>query len=797
VLDVRAFIDRVAKGKYSGALRLYKDAVLFPGIVSRLCPAYCGDFCVRGGYDRSVDLRRIELGVLENAGRAEPVRYAVSFKDTRVAVIGAGLSGLACAYRLAGKGYRVTVFEASEGIGGAAVKQLPEEIARADFQNAFKYLRYELRLNERIRDIREIRQDFDMIYAATGKGGDDFGLLSAWDGKTLRSSMQGVYAGGSLTDCLPIWSIENGLRAASAIEEFSKTGRNDGVGPSYNRPPVKDTFYEIKYDFQTPGPAADACAEEAKRCPSCNCSLCMDVCPLMDYYKTNPKRIAADLGVTLLPIDGKIKHVASRMLNSCNLCGLCDAVCPAGVETFAAMLESRRRMSDSGNIPAAFHDFWLADMRFSFSEEAYAVIGPESAGSGLLFFPGCQLAASSPKAAEETYRYIKGIRPDASMILSCCGVPAAWAAEEDILAQSIEKLRAAWSKLGRPAVLFACSSCMQNFERYLPEIRGKLVYEWLAANDEKLPYPDCARASGGSENSAGDLCVACVFDPCSSRADAAGQMAVRKLAEKSGFSLSELDLSGPEAACCGFGGHIYPTNPSLFDKVVGTRAAATGSAYITYCANCRDLFLHEGKDSRHILDILFSAETQAELPDLSERRRNRAALKGRFTGRVSRPRVPAVTLDISGALRDKMNRRLLLSEDAEDVVVRSERKGAKLINPDNEHFIGYGRSLSVTIWVEYEMRSETRAVLHNIYSHRMHIKPEASGERRTVAAADKGGLICAKCRTPLLEIETRFEYLKHEFSHAIPKCPVCGLVYVSEELAEGKMFEVETMLEDK
>jgi NADPH-dependent glutamate synthase beta subunit-like oxidoreductase len=786
VLDVRSFIDRVAKGKYSGALRLYSDAVLFPGTVSRLCPAYCGDFCVRNSFDSRVDLRLIERGLLENVKRAEPVRYAIPPKNIRIAVIGAGLSGLACVYRLAGKGYIVTLFEASGSIGGAAAESLPDGVTDADFQSAFKYINYELRLNEKIKDIDEVRHNFDAVYVSTGKEGDDFGLLSSWNSKTLTTSMQGVCAGGSLTDCPPIWNIENGLRAASSVEEFLMTGRNDGSGPLYNRPPVNDKFYEIKYDFRAPAPAGAnvSYADEARRCPACNCSLCIDACPLMEYYKTNPKRIAADLGVTVLPVEGKIKHVASRMLNSCNLCGLCDAVCPAGVETFAAMFESRRMMSDSGNIPAAFHDFWLADMQFSFSDGAYAVIGPESAGSSLLFFPGCQLAASSPYAVEAAYKYIKSVRPDASMMLSCCGIPAAWAAENDMLERSVEKIRADWLKLGCPDVFFACSSCMQNFEQHLPEIKGRLIYEWLALNDDELCYPNYIRAS-------------CVFDPCSSRTNEAGRTAVRKLAEKSGFSLSELDLSGPKAACCGFGGHIYPANPSLLGKVINKRTAAAESTYITYCANCRDFFLHEGKDSLHILDILFAAEISVKLPGFSERRQNRAALKERFTGLLSKPRVPSVTLDIPDAILRKMNDLLLLNEDAEDIVALSELTGAKLINIDGGRFVAYGKSLSVTIWVEYEMCSEARAVLHNIYSHRMSIKPGTQGERRIAGTPDESGLICAKCRIPLEKSETKFEYLKHEFSHAIPKCPICDQAYISEELVLGKMLEVETMLEDK
>ncbi|MDR1571910.1 MAG: hypothetical protein LBS32_05240 [Clostridiales Family XIII bacterium] len=57
--------------------------------------------------------------------------------------------------------------------------------------------------------------------------------------------------------------------------------------------------------------------------------------------------------------------------------------------------------------------------------------------------------------------------------------------------------------------------------------------------------------------------------------------------------------------------------------------------------------------------------------------------------------------------------------------------------------------------------------------------------------------ICAKCGIPLEKTDTKFEYLKHEFSHPIRRCPSCGQAFIPEELATGKMLDVETMLEDK
>lgn len=58
-------------------------------------------------------------------------------------------------------------------------------------------------------------------------------------------------------------------------------------------------------------------------------------------------------------------------------------------------------------------------------------------------------------------------------------------------------------------------------------------------------------------------------------------------------------------------------------------------------------------------------------------------------------------------------------------------------------------------------------------------------------------MYCVKCDALLVPSKTTFTYLKHEFYAELPKCPVCGQVYVSEELAKGKMAEVEAALEDK
>lgn len=58
-------------------------------------------------------------------------------------------------------------------------------------------------------------------------------------------------------------------------------------------------------------------------------------------------------------------------------------------------------------------------------------------------------------------------------------------------------------------------------------------------------------------------------------------------------------------------------------------------------------------------------------------------------------------------------------------------------------------------------------------------------------------LICNCCKIPLIPKKTFFNYLGHSFFTDIPTCPSCGLVFISETLAKGRMAQVEQELEDK
>lgn len=100
----------------------------FPEFTGRLCSAPCEDACTLSIGSRPVTIRSIELAIAEHAWRAgwikpQPSR-AKKFK--RVAVVGSGPAGLACAQQLVRVGYRVTVYEKADRIGGLLRYGIPD-----------------------------------------------------------------------------------------------------------------------------------------------------------------------------------------------------------------------------------------------------------------------------------------------------------------------------------------------------------------------------------------------------------------------------------------------------------------------------------------------------------------------------------------------------------------------------------------------------------------------------------------------------------------------------------------------
>ena len=140
-IKIPAFIAKVAEGDFEAAYNIISEDSSLPAVCGRVCPQenQCQGQCVHGKKGEPVAIGRLERFVADwhaaNSGDAEI--QPVESNGHKVAIIGAGPAGLACAGDLVNKGYEVTVYEALHKSGGVLVYgipqfRLPKEIVAAE-----------------------------------------------------------------------------------------------------------------------------------------------------------------------------------------------------------------------------------------------------------------------------------------------------------------------------------------------------------------------------------------------------------------------------------------------------------------------------------------------------------------------------------------------------------------------------------------------------------------------------------------------------------------------------------------
>jgi len=126
-ISIPGYIKLASQGRYKEALEMIKKENPFPAVCGRVCPALCEDACTRGDLDDPIAIDDIKKFIAEQ-DLNEEFRFIPRIKndyDKNIAIIGAGPSGLSCAYYLAVEGYKVTVFEKQSTLGGMLTLGIP------------------------------------------------------------------------------------------------------------------------------------------------------------------------------------------------------------------------------------------------------------------------------------------------------------------------------------------------------------------------------------------------------------------------------------------------------------------------------------------------------------------------------------------------------------------------------------------------------------------------------------------------------------------------------------------------
>ena len=198
MIDIPAFIQKVAQDDMEGAYRILAENTALPAVCGRVCPqeTQCEEACVRKAKGDSVGIGRLERFVADwhrEHSRTEPKQAAPN--GHRVAVIGAGPAGLTCAGDLVKRGYETTIYEALHMAGGVLVYgipefRLPKAIVDCEINN-LKALGVKIETNVvigRTLTIDELfEQGFEAVFIGSGAGLPSFMHIPG-------ESLKGVYS---------------------------------------------------------------------------------------------------------------------------------------------------------------------------------------------------------------------------------------------------------------------------------------------------------------------------------------------------------------------------------------------------------------------------------------------------------------------------------------------------------------------------------------------------------------------------------------------------------------------------
>jgi NADPH-dependent glutamate synthase beta subunit-like oxidoreductase len=218
--QIQKYLDYVKHDRYlDGYLTIMEDNPM-PSITGRVCYHPCETACNRAAHDEPIGIRSVERFLGDFGLEAGTPIEVPALNGKKVAIIGSGPGGLACAYHLRRMGYSSVIFEALDKPGGmlrAGIPawHLPEEVLDKEIAKLVDLGGIEIHTSTRVNDIEPLRESYDAVFLALGQdvgrrldipGGDARGVIGALEflrevglGRPVRIGSEVLVVGGGNT----------------------------------------------------------------------------------------------------------------------------------------------------------------------------------------------------------------------------------------------------------------------------------------------------------------------------------------------------------------------------------------------------------------------------------------------------------------------------------------------------------------------------------------------------------------------------------------------------------------------
>ena len=177
-LDIPKYVELIKDAKFAESLTVIRERLPIAGIVGRVCFRPCEKHCRRGNLDESISIKALKRFVADHelSDQKEP-EYEItpSEKTGKVAIVGAGPAGITCAYHLARKGHKVTIYEALDEPGGMSAVgipdyRLPRNILQGEVQQIQKMgvsINYGQTIGNDL-TLSQLENEFDAVFIGMG-----------------------------------------------------------------------------------------------------------------------------------------------------------------------------------------------------------------------------------------------------------------------------------------------------------------------------------------------------------------------------------------------------------------------------------------------------------------------------------------------------------------------------------------------------------------------------------------------------------------------------------------------------
>ena len=714
-LDTRAMLKAAAAGDFKKALLLYEKVVPFPLILSQGCEAPCEAKCRLCEVGDGVAIRAVEQAIARYGEQSRLGGVFRTKKRMTVAIFGSGLFPLFLAGEIEKKAYPLTVYCEQADIE-AYLREAVPDLDDTSFALELKRLKgkdidfvFGCILNKAF--LEEKRADYDVVCASEK-------LARAWfpeavcipelmffeAERLVMGCGEGVMAAafGAKKAALTV------DRLAQKLDPRNTRG-SEGAVESILYTDLTEASLLHRVDAAETGYTKEEAAAEARRCIQCHCEECLKSCAFLKHYKKHPGLLGKEIYNNTQIIMGD--HQLNKPMNSCSLCGQCTVVCPNGFDMAHVCAVARRNMVSTDKMPLAPHEFALMDMMFSNSDAFLARPQPGFETCRYVFFPGCQAAAIAPETVKAAYRDLcRRLEGGVALMLGCCGAICDWAGRYEMEEQTRAFLNSELGKLGDPIVIAGCPTCAKELKTH-EQLTVKGIWDVL----EEIGLPEGAKGIPGE---------AALHDACGARGDAATQQAIRRIAAKLGVQLVETPYSGDRSPCCGYGGLTAYANREVASEMTEKCLERSDAPYISYCMACRDRFARQGRESRHILELVYGTDAGAP-PDISEKRWNRMTLKNDLLHEIWLEERAEMKLDYPLAFteeaRKMMDDRMILISDVIAVMDEVRETGEVVLDEESGLYVARRRVGNVTFWVKFSRSDEGGYLVHRAYSHRMNV----------------------------------------------------------------------------